>query len=250
MRRTGLPNMHTSSGAGGVDDDKGGSGRGNHGSKTNGRSHTFEYHEHEMAELQLHTVYSFNESDKGKNQWCRMDTNGERQFYSTHMLITKMRRDTEYPILVFYEKIINDLHDDISTTGIPTAKMEVERRRNRRRQGKMGVNDNGKNSGENRKMNRMTGSGGDTAISSGTFGIDATTSKSDLVNAVLKIDLKEAGSMSFDTASLVNDVTWLENIKLTESKIKEEERSRKYGTSSLEGFATEKDGREQCCEIS
>ena len=131
MRRTGLPNMHTSSGAGGVDDDKGGSGRGNHGSKTNGRSHTFEYHEHEMAELQLHTVYSFNESDKGKNQWCHMDTNGERQFYSTHMLITKMRRDTEYPILVFYEKIINDLHDDISTTGIPTAKMEVERRRNR-----------------------------------------------------------------------------------------------------------------------
>ena len=115
----------------------------------------------------------------------------------------------------------------------------------------MGVNDNGKgNSGENRKMNRMTGSGGDTAISSGTFGIDATTSKSDMVNAVLKIDLKEAGSMSFDTASLVNDVTWLENIKLTESKIKEEERSRKYGTSSLEGFATEKDGREQCCEIS
>jgi hypothetical protein len=229
MRRTGLK--------GSVD----GSGGGGGGGSSDNRSHTFHYHEHEMAELQLHTVYSFNERDKGRQQWCHIGENGQRQFFSTHMLITKMRRETEYPILVFYEKSMDELNADISTSGLPTEEMESTRRKNRRTH----------HSGITQAaMAKMTGAGGDSAISSSTFGLDTTASRSELVNAVLKIESTEAGPLSFDTASLINDSTWLEKLQATQEKVDQEKIARQNGNTSLEGFANNHDEREQCCSLS
>jgi hypothetical protein len=230
VRRTGLPNNKTSSGGGGG----------------LGRSHMFEYHEHEMAEMQVHTVYSFNQRDKGRNQWCQLGPNGECQYYSTHMLVTKMKTETEYPMMVFYEKVLKDDPDDISTTGAPT--LELSKRLEEMRQERQFGGGGSGRSSLAETMQRMTAAGGDSAISPGTCGVDTSSAKTDLVNAVLRIDEMEAGSMSFDTQVLAEDMQWVHRLKATQESVDQATLARKEGDLILEGFAKHVE-REQCCEL-
>ena len=203
-------------------------------------------------------VYSFNQSDKGRNQWCQLAPTGERQFYSTHMLVTKMKTETEYPMLIFYEKILKEDHIDISMTGAPT--LELSKRREAMQQERLNGSSSGSGSSSSSSggsggrsslaetMQRMTGAGGDSAISTGTFGVDTSSSRTDLVNAVLRINEQEIGAMSFDTQVLRKDTRWIDQFKATQESVDLASLAREDGDVVLEGF-TNHDEREQCCEL-
>jgi hypothetical protein len=185
-----------------------------------------------MAELQLHTTYAYDESTKqGNSQWTQMNEMGEIQYYSTHMLITKMRRETEYPILVFFEKVAADTVEhhcfDPST-------------------------DDGQGGQKNQTTgDTMTHAGGDSALSShSTFGTGALASKTDVVNSLLGIHTMETGAMCFDNHGLMKDTGWLEQYESTQQKVEQEQEQQQLGQGGrLDGFVSRQEAREQCCGV-
>eukprot|EP00946_MAST-07B_sp_MAST-7B-sp1_P004310 g4310.t1 len=75
---------------------------GRYGEAQSARSKMFRYMDSEIAELQQHTSYFFHLE---KRQWCQMDKRGAMQFMSTAALLKTMEQNSEYPILIFYDRI-------------------------------------------------------------------------------------------------------------------------------------------------
>jgi hypothetical protein len=208
-----------------------------------------QYHEHEIAELQLHTTYSYDGTHKGKSQWCQVNNVGDIEYYSTHMLITKMRRETEYPILVFFEKVLLEA-DGGAWSGKSSRNS---------REGKSFKNHSNSTSSNAVAIEKkvtltgLTGASGDSAISrKNFFGKDALSSKTELVNSALGIHPMDGGSMCFDRDRLLKDRDMLMKKYLsTTKKVMIEKQQQDSGKGGhLQGFEDSRHGdREQCCSI-
>lgn len=75
---------------------------GRHGESQSARSKMFRHLDSEIAELQQHTSYFFHEE---QGQWCQMDRQGGMHFISTGVLLQTMVQKSEYPVLMFYDRI-------------------------------------------------------------------------------------------------------------------------------------------------